>query len=238
MEDLASLKTSVEKEIKKIQYYGTVIQQHMKDEDIPKLQRVVDATIPNKLNLMEDLIEKTSEMMIEEDVVLSEIQIWTLETRQSIEETISLTKEGRSLVESYYKQKADETKAEMMEEEKWKKEKERKEAQMHEEKLYAEKLERERAAWREHQEIALETKRIELEMEKKMKSQNAKLPKLTITPFQGTTKDWIRFYNQYHAQVDNQPVSKTVKFGYLLQLVNGPSRNLIGNIPNTDEGYD
>ena len=79
--------------------------------------------------------------MIEEDVVLSEIQIWT-----SIEETISLKKRGRSLVESYYKQKADETKAEMMEEEKWKKEKEREEAQMHEEKLYAEKLKRERAA--------------------------------------------------------------------------------------------
>ena len=81
MEDVASLKTSVEKEIKKIQYYGTVIQQHMENKDIPKLQRVVDATIPNKLNLMEDLIEKTSEMMIEEDVVLSEIQKWTLETR-------------------------------------------------------------------------------------------------------------------------------------------------------------
>ena len=238
MEDVASLKTSVEKEIKKIQYYGTVIQQHMENKDIPKLQRVVDATIPNKLNLMEDLIEKTSEMMIEEDVVLSEIQKWTLETRQSIEETVCLTRRGKSLVESYYKQKADETNAEIMEEEKCKKEKERREAQIHEEKIYAEKLERERAAWREHQEIALETKRIELEMEKKMKSQNAKLPKLTIAPFQGTTKDWIRFYNQYHVQVDNQPVSKTVKFGYLLQLVNGPCRNLIGNIPNTDEGYD
>lgn len=191
MEDVASLKTSVEKEIKKIQYYGTVIQQHIEDEDIPKLKRIVETTIPNKLNMMEDLIEKTSEMMIEEDVVLSEIQKWTLEARQSIEETISLTMRGRSFVKSYYKQKADETRAEMMEEEKWKKEKERKEAQMHEEKLYAEKLKRDRAAWREHQEIALETKRIELEMEKKMKSQSAKLPKLTITPFQGTTKDWI-----------------------------------------------
>ena len=38
--------------------------------------------------------------------------------------------------------------------------------------------------------------------------------------------------------MDNQHVSKTVKFGYLLQLVSGPFRNLIGNIPNTDDGYD
>ena len=138
-------------------------------------------------------------MMIEEDVILSEIQKLTLERRQSIEETISLTKRGRSLVESDYKQKADETKAKIMEEEKWKKEKERKKAQMHEEKLYAEKLKRKRAAWREHQEIALETRRIELEMEKKRESQNSKLPKFTITPFQGTTKDWNRLHNQYHA---------------------------------------
>ena len=84
----------------------------------------------------------------------------------------------------------------------------------------------------------METKRTELEMEKKMKSQNAKHPKLTITPFQGTSKDWIRFACQYHAQVDSQPVSKTVKFGYLLQLVSGLCRDLIVNIPNTDDGYD
>ena len=97
-------------------------------------------------------------------------------------------------------------------------------------------MEREGAAWREHHEIALETKRRELEMEKKMKSQNAKLPKLTITRFQGTSKDWIRFASQYHVQVDNQPVNKTVKFEYLLQLVSGLCHDLIGNIPNTDDG--
>ena len=44
--------------------------------------------------------------------------------------------------------------------------------------------------------------------------------KLMIAPFQGTSKDWIRLKNQYNAQIDNQPVSKTVKFGYLLELVN------------------
>ena len=238
MEDVASLKSSVEKELKKVLYYGTVIQQHIADVDIPKLQRVVDATLPNKLEILEDLIDKTSELMIEGDVVLSEIQKWAMETRKAIEETMDWATKGKSMVETYHKQKADENQAKMIEYEKKRKEKERRELQMHEDKLYAEKLERERAAWREHQKIALETKRIELEMEKKMKSQNAKLPKLTITPFQGTSKDWIRFQNQYHAQVDSQPVSKTVKFGYLLQLVSGPCRDLIGNIPNTDEGYD
>ena len=117
------------------------------------------------------------------------------------------------MVETYHKQKADETQAKIIEHKRRKREEEPKEAQMHEEKLHAEKLERGREAWREHQEIALKTKRRELEMEKKMKSQNTKLPKLTITPSQGTSKDRIRFANQYHAQVHNQPASKTVKFG-------------------------
>ena len=86
--------------------------------------------------------------------------------------------------------------------------------------------------------MVLETKQKELDLIRKEKTQSAKLPKLTITPFCGTTRDWIRFSNQYNAQVDNQPVSKTVKFGYLVQLVTGSCRELIGNIPNTDDGYD
>ena len=40
------------------------------------------------------------------------------------------------------------------------------------------------------------------------------------------------------AQIDNQPVSKTVKLGYLLQCVKGECHDLIGNIPNNDGGYD
>ena len=40
------------------------------------------------------------------------------------------------------------------------------------------------------------------------------------------------------AQIDSQPVSKTVKLGYLLQCVKGECHDLIGNIPNNDGGYD
>ena len=100
MEDVASLKTTVEKKIKKIEYYGTFIKQHMAEDDFPKLQRIVDTTLPSKLNLMEDLIDKTSEMMIDEDFVLSEIQKWTMETRHAIEETVNWAKRGKSMIET------------------------------------------------------------------------------------------------------------------------------------------
>ena len=99
-EHVASLKTTVEKEIRKIKYYGTLIQQHMVEDNFPKLQRIVDTTLPSKLNLMEDLIDKTSEMMIDEDFVLSEIQKWIMETRHAIEETVNWVKRGKSMVET------------------------------------------------------------------------------------------------------------------------------------------
>ena len=129
-EDVASLKTTLEKEIKKIEYYGTLIQQHMAEDDFPKLQRTVDTMLPSKLNFMEDLIDKTSEMMTE-DFVLSEIQKWTMETRHAIEETVNWAKRGKSMIETYHKQKADETQAKIIEHERRKREEERKEVQMH-----------------------------------------------------------------------------------------------------------
>ena len=60
------------------------------------MQWIVDTTLPNKLNLMEDLVEKISEMMIDEDFVLSEIQNWTLETRKVIEETCRIGQKRES----------------------------------------------------------------------------------------------------------------------------------------------
>ena len=66
----------------------------------------------------------------------------------------------------------------------------------------------------------------------------ANLPDLNISPFKGTPRDWIRLSNQFMAQIDSQPVSKTTTLGYLLQCVKGGCHNMIGNIPNNDEGYD
>ena len=83
----------------------------------------------------------------------------------------------------------------------------------------------------EQRRIMLETKKKGLEMERRARGAMANLPKLSICPFKGTSKDWIRFYNQVMAQIDSQSVSKTVKVGYLLQLVKGECNDLIGNIP-------
>ena len=67
-------------------------------------------------------------------------------------------------------------------------------------------------------------KKVEIEQEKitlhqveaAQMSQAVKLQKYTITPFQGDFKDWLRFWNQFIAEVDGSGIAKISKLNYLL----------------------
>ena len=43
----------------------------------------------------------------------------------------------------------------------------------------------------------------------------AKLPKLVVSTFEGTTLDWFCFWNQSETEVDKQDISPVTKFSYL-----------------------
>ena len=58
-----------------------------------------------------------------------------------------------------------------------------------------------------------------MEMEKSYQIEQAKLPKLKITAFNGTANDWVRFENMFITQVHNKNITDEVKFGYLLEMV-------------------
>ena len=100
-----------------------------------------------------------------------------------------------------------------------------------------EKLEQERQIWQErlHAEIKATEKKLELETQ--AKSTQAKLPKLRISPFNGTPTDWIRFDNMFTTQVHNKPISDEEKFGYLLEMVNTKVREKISNLKPSTLGY-
>ena len=66
----------------------------------------------------------------------------------------------------------------------------------------------------------------------------AKLPKLVITKFNGTHQDWLRFWNQFEAEVDKAQVSRITKFSYLKELVDPKVRNAIDGLPFSIEGYE
>ena len=59
-------KRTVEKEVIKIKMYGE-IKEALEQEEICKLGQLCNVTVPNKLTLLDELIEKTSNLMIDEE---------------------------------------------------------------------------------------------------------------------------------------------------------------------------
>ncbi len=67
---------------------------------------------------------------------------------------------------------------------------------------------------------------------------SAKLPKLSITVFNGTHLDWLRFWNQFQAEIDRQNIDQVTKFSYLKELLKPKVRSQIDGLPFTGEGYE
>ena len=80
----------------------------------------------------------------------------------------------------YHQEQADITQTNLKEEEQKKLYEIRKEQTDYEEKMHQEKISKEREAWRQQQEIMLETKMKELELVKSAQKENIKLPKFNI----------------------------------------------------------
>lgn len=51
------------------------------------------------------------------------------------------------------------------------------------------------------------------------KGDRSKLPKLTITKFNGTYEAWFPFWNKFPAEVDSTDLAPVTKFAYLIELV-------------------
>ena len=65
----------------------------------------------------------------------------------------------------------------------------------------------------------------------------AKLPKLTITKFNGTNLDWTRFWGQFTEGIDKSNMAAITKFSYLKEFVDPKVRKSIDGLPFTAEGY-
>ena len=57
--DLGSTRATLVKGIKKLQPHGEILEEAISARDYQKLQRLTENTRPNKLNLIESIIEKT-----------------------------------------------------------------------------------------------------------------------------------------------------------------------------------
>ena len=103
---------------------------------------------------------------------------------------------------------------------------------------------------REHQ-LAFEKEKLEMKLEYKRKSEefkkgkqgettgtNAKLPKLSITKFDGTFDQWLPFWNKFCAEIDSTDLPQVTKFAYLRELVLSKVRADTDGLPFSTEGYE
>ena len=95
----------------------------------------------------------------------------------------------------------------------------------------------EKEMWEEKYKAELAMVEKKLKAEKISHQDQAKLPKLQITQFNGTAVDWVRFENMFITQVDKKQTSDEVKFGYLLEMVCPHVRSRTANLKPGILGY-
>ena len=69
-------------------------------------------------------------------------------------------------------------------------------------------------------------------------SAQAKLPELVITKFDGSYRDWPRFWGQFSETIDKTSVAPITKFTYLRELVDKKVGRTIEALPFSAEGYN
>ena len=73
---------------------------------------------------------------------------------------------------------------------------------------------------------------------KKKEDPKVKLPKLVISEFEGTALHWLRFWNQFETEIDQQNhISPVTKYSYLTKFLLRHVLKLVDSLPFTSEVY-
>ena len=201
-------------------------------DDVPRIQEKKDLKATERLQkTLEKQIDSVHEQMVEIQALRIEkgeepndVRKWSLEIEKQVAEYGEITQGVRKTVKNLREEASREAK---LEEEKAGKEKRKR---RHKEEL---KLE----------EVKMQIKRdfeknMEEERKKSVKESGAKLPKLTITKFQGTYLDWLRFWSQFETEIDKATITQVAKFSYLKELLVPKVRSAVDGLPYNTEGYE
>ena len=96
--DLECTKTTLGKEIKKLQFHGEILKDASLEKEYQTLQRLSESTVPSKLDLIENIMDKVQELMIDNDNSIQEVKDWNSEARESFKGTLEVLK----MVSIYY----------------------------------------------------------------------------------------------------------------------------------------
>ena len=152
-------KKTVKKEVIKINMYGEQIKEALEQEEIGKLSRLCTDTVPNKLTLLDELIEMTSELMIDEEEPIGVVQEWIKGTRTEFQWVVVWYEKGKLLVDRHNAKVDELAREKVLNQERKNREDERREMWEYEEQLRHEKMRAERTVWREQQQIMKQRRR-------------------------------------------------------------------------------
>ena len=216
----------IRKEIEKLKFYLEDVDELLESEDFNEIKQVCKRTQQIQDN-MNDLVSHLQELKIElGNSTQRSIRQWTRDLKAEYaplcEKRARLCRvlDDRQRHENL-RAEEEETIRKMEKEEQLRRQIQQQEKEMWEERMRAE--------------LVLAEKKIQ--MEKEAKASTSKLPELKISPFNGTSADWIRFENMFASQVDSKSISDAEKFGYLLELVNPKVRGRLSNLKPGSEGY-
>ena len=153
-----------------------------------------------------DLISQLEDMKLDSGVTPRTVRQWKKGKKDSYSHSIQARDKVAEVLKANRQQIDDD-----LERRTWEAKRER------EERVRRERQQQERELWKEKLKAELRATEQKPEMEAAAKTTHAKLPKLKITQFKGTSSDWVRFENMFSTQVDSQPISDEEKFGYLLK---------------------
>ena len=190
-------------------------------------------TLTSKVEEVHDLKVRTQELRIETGDKEDDILDWSVK----LEECVTVFEKGISDLDEAIKElKKAELRAAKQEEEsvaaqirgqKYEEEMQYEKAKLEQRLKYEKKIEENRKDLKDQKDQGKEPHCI-----------SAELPKLVITKFKGTHADWLRFWNQFEAEIDAANVPQITNFSYLKELLEPKVRAAIDGLPYTTEGYE
>lgn len=221
MADMKTIEKRIEGKLKLLKLLSEDMKSIIDKRDLETMERHLN-TIQSKISEVQDLKVSAQELKFEEGEDESEIRKWSLEIEDNLRQFQGIGVELKEVVKEI-KQKEAEKEDKIKQEQRINLEKEIERVKFEEKLNYEKKLE------------SLQSKG---PLDTTHGASKVKLPKLIITKFNGTFTDWLRFWNQYDAEIDKSDISPVSKFSYLKELVSPSVRTSIDALPLTVEGYE
>ena len=226
------LEGDIEKEISKLKYFLEETNEITQAKDYGEMEAINNRAGKIIVKISE-LISQTEELKIDNGKTPRSVRQWKKETRAKysalIEDKEKIVQQLKEKQEKAY----DEAELRRLE----LKDKQFQQEEQRRAEIREAQEERERQLWQERHEAELRMTQRKIAIEKTARSSAAKLPKLKITPFNGTPTDWVRFENMFLTLVHEKASTAEEKYGFLLEMVSPKVREKIANLKPGEVGY-